>query len=452
MNDINNKSEEEELFEIMEIKGWLKMKDSKNQLWHRRFCLLRENKFIIYKDENFNDFDFSLYLYPETTVEQIIGAQTPRFMIAPPSSNPYLFSSDSNEDIQRWIQGIRNSLEVTPLLTMASFQILSVLGRGFFGKVMLVQHCQTGQQYAIKSIQKSRLIQTKKSHTVIAERNVLMKTKHPFIVQLHFAFQTPSKFYLGLEYVSGGELFYHLEKRKSFPINEVRLYVAEIGLALNYLHSIGIIYRDLKPENVMLDAEGHIKLTDFGLAKELIQSDSTSTLCGTSDYLAPEMVMKIQYGYEVDWWSLGILMFEMLTNTTPFHDENKSIMFNEIINSNPDFPPNIPDDAIELMSALLTKNPIQRPSFEIIKKFRFFENLNWDKVYKREYQPEFIPPFDNDSKTSNFDPTFTKQTPADSLGSAIDHNFPGFSYAGSSFENNNSLISASPLSVEKFNW
>jgi len=433
--------------DLLELRGWLKKKEPLNGLWHRRYCVLNENGFAIYKDDQMKEAEMVISLTPELTIEKVFGTQFPRFMITLPTSTVYIFNADSEEDLLRWITGIQNMLQRTPLLSMAYFSIISVLGRGYFGKVMLVQNTSNGKLYAIKSIQKKSLIESRKSHTVIAERNVLMKAKHPFIVQLCFAFQTPIKFYLGLEYVSGGELFFHMKQRKSLPIDDVRLYVAEIAHALSYLHSIGIVYRDLKPENVMLDAEGHIKLTDFGLAKELIHSDSTKTICGTSEYLAPEIILRIDYSYEVDWWSLGILMCEMLTETTPFSDKNQAKMFSDIVNSPPTFPAGLADDAIELISALLTKNPKNRPGFNQIQTYRFFDGLDWEKVYNREYQPRFVPSVDSTTSTKNFDRSFTNEEPADSIGQAAEGNFAGFSFAGSSFPINtmNGVSPSSPL-------
>ncbi|KAH0785480.1 AGC family protein kinase [Histomonas meleagridis] len=314
---------------------------------------------------------------------------------------------------------------------MASFRILSTIGRGFFGKVMLVQHRTTGELFAIKSIQKKRLIETSKINTVIAERNILMKAKHPFLVRLCFSFQTSSKFYLGLEYASGGELFYHMEKRGAIPIDEARLYIAEIALALNYLHSIGIIYRDLKPENVLLDSEGHIKLTDFGLSKELVESNSTATtICGTTEYLAPEVILRQPYSYAVDWWALGVLAYEMLTDGNPFLDDNRGKTLQNIVRAVPYFPPGmLPKDAVDFIRLLLTKDPQLRPGFNRIKKMKFFSSLNWDDVYNKKYTPAFIPE-NKGNITANFDPEFTTENPVDSAVQSASCNFPDFSFTG----------------------
>ena len=350
-----------------------------------------------------------------------------------------ILSFDNKKEILKWATAIRNSLTVSPILSMASFRILSTIGRGFFGKVMLVQHRTTGELFAIKSIQKKRLIETRKLHTVVAERSILLKAKHPFLVRLCFSFQTSSKFYLGLEYAAGGELYYHMEKRGKIPVEEARLYLAEIALAIDYLHSIGIIYRDLKPENILLDGDGHIKLTDFGLSKEVENNNTTSTICGTTEYLAPEMILRQPYTYSIDWWSLGILTYEMLTEGNPFLGDNRGKTLQNIVKAVPQFPPGMPDDAIELTKALLTKDPKLRPGFSKIKKMKFFSSLNWEDVYNKKYTPLFIPESVGNI-AANFDPEFTTENPVDSAVQSASCNFPDFSYTGLPIDERNQSI------------
>ncbi|EAY18850.1 AGC family protein kinase [Trichomonas vaginalis G3] len=427
MDDDNSSSND--IDDIMELKGWLKKKSLGEKKWVKRYLVLRENNLTLYFDETCKDADTTYQLSSNTTVEQIVDNNTPKFMLTIEGQDPITFSTDTSENVQKWITGIRSSFESSPVLSMSSFDILHVLGRGAFGKVMLVRHRSSMKLYAIKSIQKRKLLDAMKSHTVIAERNILMKAHHPFIVQLFFAFQNPSKFYLGLEYVPGGELFYHLTKRGTFPINEVRLYSAEIALALSYLHSIGIIYRDLKPENVMLDSTGHIKLTDFGLSTEVFELEECGdSFCGTSRYLSPEMIYKIKYTHKIDWWSLGILMYEMIVGHPPFDSQNRSQLYNDITHSDPVFPSSFPVDAKDLVCKLLTKNPNQRPDFSGIKDHVFFKGIDWDKVYNREYQPNFIPK----QTTPNCDSVFLQESPADSIVTATSAQFPDFSFQGQS--------------------
>ncbi|OHT16522.1 AGC family protein kinase [Tritrichomonas foetus] len=414
------------------------------------------NNRVIAKDEKCTVVDQTLTLNENTKVAPVSGSATPRFMIETleltdegenegensdsKSGKPIsvLLNAESIEEANRWITAIRSATSPLPAMSMDQFKIISVLGRGFYGKVMLVQKIDSGEIFAIKSIQKSRLIETNKSHTVIAERNIMMKAHHPFIVNLCFAFQTQSKFYFGLEYAPGGELFYHMERLGVIQIDDARLYVAEIGLALDYLHSLGIVYRDLKPENILLDINGHIKITDFGLSKDLLETESTTTFCGTSEYLAPEVVMQLPYSYPIDIWALGVLTYEMILGYTPFFDENKSKMFTNIVTAEPFFPPQLDRRVADFIRQMLVKDPATRPRFSDMKNHAFFEGFDWQKVYDKEYRPNFIPQTKNLLSTNNFDPEFTNEIAADSfVQSAIGDvgNVPGFSYFDANINN-----------------
>merc|ERR1719408_1067569 len=199
------------------------------------------------------------------------------------------------------------------------FELCKVLGKGSYGKVMLVKHKNAGNQlFAMKMLRKDHVVKRNQVEHTRSERNVLESVNHPFIVSLHYAFQTPKKLYVVLEYCAGGELFFHLSQAGRFSQGRCRFYACEICLALAYLHSLNIIYRDLKPENLLLDADGHAKITDFGLSKEGIEDNiSAKTVCGTPEYLAPEIVEKRGHGRAVDWYSIGALTFEMLTGLPP---------------------------------------------------------------------------------------------------------------------------------------
>jgi serine/threonine protein kinase len=370
-------------------------------------------------------------LTPHTTAS-LLENPTPRFQIQIPDEEPIVLATETRNNALRWITAIQTVCSPPPVsaISMNEFRILSVLGRGFYGKVLLCQKLDTKEVYAIKSIQKKRLHESGNPASVITERNILMKAHHPFIVNLCFAFQTASKFYLGLEYAPGGELFYHMEKNGTIQVDDARLYVAEIGLALSYLHSIGVVYRDLKPENVLLDRDGHIKLTDFGLSKALTDSGTTSTFCGTSEYLAPEVVLRTPYSYPIDMWALGVLTYEMIFGTTPFYDDNKSRMFSAIASREPSFPPKLDSRISDFISKLLTKNPAERPTFEDMKSHPFFEGLDWPTVCNRGYRANFIPHTNDPLKPTNFDPEFTNEVAVDSfVPPALDSvNVPGFSY------------------------
>jgi serine/threonine protein kinase len=313
---------------------------------------------------------------------------------------------------------------------MDNFDIITVLGKGFYGKVMLCRRKGTQELYAIKTVHKSRLIQAKKVHTIFNEKNSLTHARHPFIVQIYFAFQTETKFYIGLELVSGGELFKHLCDVGEISVAESRLYVAELALALEYLHSIGFIYRDLKPENVMLDAEGHVKLTDFGLVKQVrARGDTTSTFCGTPEYLAPEMVGERPYTDAVDWWALGILTYEMLFAQTPFFQRQKALMYKMIRTQDAEFPPGADPVAVDFIRGLLKKDPRERLNFESMKKHVFFTGMDFNDVLARKYRPAYVPPR---SKTipeiGDFDSAVLQLPAADSVATPVTMQFEGFSY------------------------
>ena len=194
------------------------------------------------------------------------------------------------------------------------FEFLKVIGKGSFGKVILAHHKQEKQMYAVKVLEKKMILKKNETAHIMCERNVLLKNlNHPFLVGLRYSFQSHDKLYFVLDYVNGGELFFHLQKDRHFTEPRARFYAAEITSALGYLHSEGIIYRDLKPENILLDREGHIVLTDFGLCKDgLRDRDTTNTFCGTPEYLAPEVIQKQSYDRTVDWWCLGAVLYEMI--------------------------------------------------------------------------------------------------------------------------------------------
>jgi serine/threonine protein kinase len=311
---------------------------------------------------------------------------------------------------------------------MDDFNIISVIGRGSYGKVMLCENKETKGLFAIKTVHKDRLLRSQKVHTVIFERNILGKLSHPFIVSLCFAFQTPEKFYLGLEYLPGGELFHHFKDKSKLDMEAVRYYIAEIALALDYLHVNGVIYRDLKPENVLLGADGYLKLTDFGLSKEI--ASQTGTFCGTPEYLAPEVIRRDPYGFPVDWWALGILSYELIFGVTPFFHRNRSRMFGEIEHRDPTFPENADPNVVRLIRGLLSKEPGQRFGFDQLRAEPFFSRVSFEDVLEKKIEMPYIPIVDGAKDARNFDIEFTSETAMDSLGTPPMEraDFEGFSF------------------------
>lgn len=343
------------------------------------------------------------------------------------------------------------------------FQLLRVLGKGGYGKVFQVRKVSgddKGQIFAMKVLKKATIARNAKdtAHTR-AERNILEAVKHEFIVKLMYAFQTGGKLYLILEYLPGGELFTQLEKEGIIMEDSACFYLGEICLALEHLHSLGIIYRDLKPENVLLDVLGHIKLTDFGLCKESIQDGGvTHTFCGTVEYMAPEILMRTGHGKAVDWWSLGALMYDMLTGSPPFTSTNRKKTIEKILKSKLNFPPYLTNEARNLMKKLLKKNPEERlgggkddsrpikllkkigvgkDDASPIKQHPFFRHINWKDLAERKIEPPFKPNITGDEDVSHFDSKFTRQTPVDSpddtvLSDSANELFLGFTYVAPS--------------------
>ena len=212
------------------------------------------------------------------------------------------------------------------------FKLIKVIGKGSFGKVTLVEHKATASMFAMKVLKKANVVRRKQVEHTRTERRVLGGVNHPFIVRLHYAFQTDAKLFFVLDYCAGGELFFHLSRMKKMPEHMARFYTAEITLALECLHSKGVVYRDLKPENILLDDVGHIKLADFGLAKEGIDStvEGAKSLCGTPEYLSPEILNRKGHGTASDWWNLGMVLFEMLTGLPPWYTTDRQKLFDSV--------------------------------------------------------------------------------------------------------------------------
>lgn len=295
-----------------------------------------------------------------------------------------------------------------------SFKMIRVIGKGSFGKVFLVREIKTGHIFALKVLRKDNIIKRNQVEHTKTERSVLGYVKHPFIVGMNMAFQSKDKLYFVLDYCAGGELFFHLGKEGRFSENRARFYAAEIILAISYVHSLDIIYRDLKPENVLLDAQGHIRLTDFGLSKEGISNSSSgaNSFCGTPEYLAPEILNRQGHGRAVDWWSLGALLYEMLTGLPPFYCQDRERLFEKIRKSELNYPPSLSRPAVSLLKGLLTKDPTRRLGSgpnddQDIRRHEFLASINWEKLFHGEVAPPWRPKISGILDTSQFDKEFT---------------------------------------------
>lgn len=280
--------------------------------------------------------------------------------------------------------------------SLEDFSLQRTLGTGSFGRVHLVQSRHNHRFYAIKVLKKAQVVKMKQVEHTNDERRMLQRVKHPFLVTLWGTFQDSKNLYMVMDFVEGGELFSLLRKSQRFPNPVAKFYAAEVTLALEYLHAQHIIYRDLKPENLLLDRHGHLKITDFGFAKDV--PDITWTLCGTPDYLAPEVVSSKGYNKSVDWWSLGILIFEMLCGFTPFWDSGSPVkIYENILRGKIKFPPYMHPDAVDLLSQLITPDLTKRLGNlhggpEDVKSHPWFAEVTWDRLLRKDIDAPYVPP------------------------------------------------------------
>ncbi|XP_071841171.1 protein kinase C iota type-like isoform X2 [Apostichopus japonicus] len=310
-------------------------------------------------------------------------------------------------------------------ISLNNFEMIRVIGRGSYAKVLLVELKQTKRVYAMKVIKKELVTDDEDIDWVQTEKHVFeTASNHPFLVGLHSCFQTPSRLFFVIEFVSGGDLMYHMQRQRRLPEEHARFYSAEICLALSFLHEKGIIYRDLKLDNVLLDAEGHIKLTDYGMCKEgLRPGDSTGTFCGTPNYIAPEILRGEDYDYSVDWWALGVLMFEMLAGRSPFDivgtenpDQNtEDYLFQVILEKPIRIPRSLSVKAASVLKGFLNKNPVERlgchpqTGFADIQGHPFFKTIDWELLEQRQTTSPYKPPLQGERDLEHFDPQFTNE-------------------------------------------
>ncbi|XP_077987312.1 cAMP-dependent protein kinase catalytic subunit PRKX-like [Glandiceps talaboti] len=285
-------------------------------------------------------------------------------------------------------------------------EIHCTIGTGTFGRVVLVKDKVTKEYQALKLMNISDVIRLKQIEHVQSEKAILQQVQHPFIVNLLWSYHDDTFLYMLLEYVSGGELFTYLRNAGRFNAAMGVFYAAEIVCALEYLHKQDMVYRDLKPENILIDRDGHIKITDFGFAKKL--EDKTWTLCGTPEYLAPEIIQSKGHGKAVDWWALGILVFEMLVGYPPFFDDNPFGIYEKILAAKLDWPRHLDPTAKDLIKRLLVVDRTKRlgamkNGADDVRKHKWFKGMDWDEVRDRRLTPPIIPKLLHDGDTQNFD-------------------------------------------------
>lgn len=319
-----------------------------------------------------------------------------------------------NTDTESSVKEAPDDKETTrPKIEFKSLEFEKVLGTGEFGKVYLCRDKETSKHYAVKKLNKDMLIENNHVVRTNTENRVLRKIKHPFLIQWIRSFQTNDQLYFVMEFANGGDLYYHLRKEKTFDESRVVIYGAELVMALSYLHESGIIYRDLKLENIMIQWDGHLKLTDFGFCKDSMAfGDVTQTFCGTDEYIAPEVVVRNNYyTFSADWWSFGIVLYEMLHGKTPFQNPDRMVTFEMITTCEPLYSDEISKGAENLLRRLLVKNPSKRlgsgPSRGLeIMKHEFFASIDWDKLYNKEVELPFVPELESETDLRYFSPEF----------------------------------------------
>lgn len=301
---------------------------------------------------------------------------------------------------------------VTKQTTEDDFVQLKVIGRGGFGKVLLVRKKDNGQVYAMKILRKGVIAARGEIEHTRTERSVLARVDSPFLAKLHYSFQNDENLFLVMDFINGGELFHHLSNDKRFTEDRTRFYSAQIVLGIEYLHNIGVIYRDLKPENLLLSAKGNIVMTDFGLSKQGLQAaDSrTATFCGTPEYLAPEIIKGEEYTKAIDWWSVGTIIYEMLTGLPPFYTEDEENMYTKIMTADLEFPSFLSYDVTDLISKFLRRDPSQRlQQASEIKAQPWFSSIDWEKLARLELEPPFKPNVKSLDDVSQIDDDFLNE-------------------------------------------
>ncbi|MCQ2821506.1 MAG: serine/threonine-protein kinase [archaeon] len=323
-----------------------------------------------------------------------------------------------------------------PIASLEDFDKLKVLGKGSFGKVVLVRLKTNGKLFAMKILKKDAIVKRKQIDHTKTERMMLEKLRHPFIVRLFYAFQDKDNLYFVTEFMQGGEMFFHLHRNPQYKDKAVIFYLSEILLAIEYMHKKNYIYRDLKPENVLIDFQGHIKLTDFGLSKILSEEDKkTYTMCGTAEYLAPEIILEKGYDKSCDWFSFGALMFEMLCGYHPFPRKGRKID-PRIYMSPIKIPRYLTEDARDLLSKLLEVNPRKRIGYngaEEIRKHPYFKEVEFEKVFAKAYTPPFVPKLKGETDLKYFDPGFTSED-VDSFKDNTFKNKQNFDFEGFTYQ------------------
>ncbi|KAI9761013.1 MAG: hypothetical protein M4579_001276 [Chaenotheca gracillima] len=381
--------------------------------------------------------------YPPQPQQQIAAqAPPPQAAQTQPSQAPPAQASKTQQVVERKEVPSHTQQGTGRRIGLDHFNFLAVLGKGNFGKVMLAETKGTKQLYAIKVLKKEFIIENDEVESTRSEKRVFLianKERHPFLLNLHACFQTETRVYFVMEYISGGDLMLHIQ-RGQFGTRRAQFYAAEVCLALKYFHENGVIYRDLKLDNILLTLDGHIKIADYGLCKEdMWYGSTTSTFCGTPEFMAPEILLDKKYGRAVDWWAFGVLIYQMLLQQSPFRGEDEDEIYDAILADEPLYPIHMPRDSVSILQKLLTREPELRlgsgpTDAQEIMSHAFFRNINWEDVYNKRIPAPFQPQITSATDTSNFDQEFTSVTPVltpvqSVLSQVMQEEFRGFSYS-----------------------
>jgi len=300
-------------------------------------------------------------------------------------------SSESNNTTLKETlkENVNEKVSYQGYLDMEQFDILEPIGKGGFARVCLCLHKPSSQYFALKMLSSNEVTRPKEMEHVKCEMDILQGLSHPFLIPLLKTSKEGSRPILLFPYLTGGSLTVHLKKSRKFVTTTTQFISAEIASALSYLHSLSIVHRDLKPENILLDKEGHIVIIDFGFSKKIIES--SSTLCGTQKYLAPEIIDCTGHDKAVDWWALGIIIYEMLVGYPPFFDENPFLTSQKILNEKLKWPRRMDAAAKDLIEKLLERDKTKRSGGEEVKNHKFYTTLDWEDVYHKRLKPPIVP-------------------------------------------------------------
>ncbi|KAG8177378.1 hypothetical protein JTE90_015932 [Oedothorax gibbosus] len=336
-------------------------------------------------------------------------------------------------------------------LGLDDFIFIKVLGKGSFGKVLLAER-RGGREddvYAVKVLKKDVILQDDDVDCTMTEKRILtLSARHPFLTALHCCYQTEDRLFFVMEYVNGGDLMFQIQKARKFDEPRARFYASEVTLALMFLHRNGVIYRDLKLDNILLDNEGHCKIADFGMCKEgILDGTTTTTFCGTPDYIAPEILQELEYGPSVDWWALGVLSYEMMAGQPPFEADNEDDLFESILHDDVLYPVWLSREAVSILKGFMTKNPAKRLGCvtsgggeDAILRHQFFRDVDWEALEQRKVKPPFRPKIKTKRDVNNFDADFTKEEPvltpvsSEVLRNINQDEFRGFSFVNDDYD------------------